>query len=130
MLYGLPPMTSRPLYEQALREVITERGYRPGTVLENQCALIISRFRSTPQPEQEYRIGRYRVDFAWPQAEIALEADGWWHRSPEGAAKDRGRDSWLRSQGWIVFRVDDQYGPEGLAGQLLRVCRFVVSESR
>jgi very-short-patch-repair endonuclease len=127
MLYGLPPRFSRTEYEQALRQIVTERGFRPGTVLENQVALIISRF-SVERPAQQHQAGKYRLDFAWPEVKVAVEADGWWHRSPEGAAKDRERDSWLRSQGWIVFRVDDQYGEDGLAAQLMRVSRFVRSE--
>lgn len=113
--------------QQQLRQVITERGWEPGTHLENQVALILSRF-GVDRPDQQHRVGRYRLDFAWPQLCIALEADGWWHRSPEGAAKDRQRDSWLRSQGWLVFRVDDEHGELVLRHQVMRVSRLVRSE--
>jgi very-short-patch-repair endonuclease len=111
----------------ALRALVIERGWRPGTHLENQVALILSRF-TVARPEQQYRAGKYRLDFAWPQPCMALEADGWWHRSPEGSARDRERDSWLRSQGWLIFRVDDQYGESVLAHQIMRVCRLVRHE--
>jgi very-short-patch-repair endonuclease len=113
--------------DEALKRVITERGWKAGTHLENQCALILSRF-DTPRPEQQHQAGKYRLDFAWPDVRMALEADGWWHRSPEGAAKDRQRDSWLRSQGWLVFRVDDEHGVPVLEHQLMRVSRLVRSE--
>lgn len=130
-----PPLTPHtvlnaprgPVMEQALRQLIIERGWRPGTHLENQVALILSRY-TVVRPEQQYRVGRYRLDFAWPQPCMALEADGWWHRSPEGAAKDRERDSWLRSQGWLIFRADDQHGPMVLAHQIMRVSRLVQHE--
>jgi very-short-patch-repair endonuclease len=127
MLHGLPSRSSGTIYDQALRQAVIERGFQPGTKLENQAALIISRF-SVEKPEQQYKAGKYRLDFAWPAVKVALETDGWWHRSPEGAVKDRERDSWLRSQGWIVFRVDDQYGEEQLGAQLMRVSRFVRTE--
>jgi len=81
------------------------------------------------RPDQQFRVGRFRLDFAWPGLKIALEADGWWHRSPEGAVKDRQRDSWLRSQGWLVFRVDDEHGEGVLAAQVARVARIVRSSS-
>jgi very-short-patch-repair endonuclease len=54
------------------------------------------------------------VDFAVPDIQIAIEADGWYHRSPEGSAHDAERDSWLRLKGRIVLRVDDRYGEDAL----------------
>lgn len=115
-------------YRQATRAVIVERGWAPGTDLEDEVALVLSANSRLPRPEQQHRAGRYRLDFAWPQVRIGLEADGWHHRSPEGAAKDRRRDSWLRSQDWVVFRVDDQYGEAVLRYQLMRVQRLVLAE--
>ena len=69
-------------------QLVTELGYQPGTALENEVVIILARFKA-PRPEQQRKAGRYRLDFAWPQVGIALEADGWHHRSPDGAAKDR-----------------------------------------
>jgi len=112
---------------RATGHVVTELGWQPGTALENEVVLILARFKA-PRPVQQHKAGRYRLDFAWPQAGIALEADGWWHRSPDGAAKDRHRDSWLRSQGWIVFRVDDEHGEHVLRHQVMRVVRLVRAE--
>ena len=107
------------------REFVAERGWRPGTNLENMVCRQLTSF--THRPEQEYRAGRYRLDFAWPEVKIALEADGWYHRSPEGAANDRRRDSWLRSEGWLVFRVDDEHGERVLAQQISRVAQIVTA---
>lgn len=107
----------------ALRQVVIERGLHPGTHLENQVALILS--HCGLHPEQQYRAGRFRLDFAWPELKIALEADGWHHRAPEGAARDRLRDSWLRSQGWVVLRVDDEHGERALRAQVVRVAGIV-----
>lgn len=118
---------TRTLIAQAAKAAIEQLGWEPGTHLENEVALILSRFQA-PRPVQQHHAGRYRLDFAWPQVLMALEADGWYHRSPEGAAKDRERDSWLRSQGWVVFRVDDQHGEAVLLHQVMRVSRLVIAE--
>ena len=109
--------------EATIRDVVARQGWKPGTFLENQVArrLTMCGLRAV----QQYQAGRYRLDFAWPSMKIALEADGWWHRSPEGAAKDRERDSWLRSEGWLIFRVDDQYGEEAIRSQVTRVAVIV-----
>lgn len=109
------------------KAAVVDKGWLPGTDLENQVALHLSSMR-IERPVQQYRAGRYRLDFAWPQVRIALEADGWYHRSPEGAAKDRQRDSWLRSQNWVVFRVDDEHGETAIRQQVYRVCRLVRAE--
>jgi hypothetical protein len=116
------------IFTQVRRQLVEENGFAAGTDLEDEVALLLARLGQGP--EQQYRIGRYRVDFAWPEQKIALEADGWWHRSPEGSARDRERDSWLRSQGWVVFRVDDEHGPDVLAEQVRRVSRFARSEEK
>jgi very-short-patch-repair endonuclease len=114
--------------------LLEEAGWRLGTSLENGVAWQLHRFkfrvaqardRDSLAVHQQYRLGRYRVDFAWPLLKIALEADGWWHRSPDGAAKDAERDAWMRDQDWIVFRVHDN--AETLADQLCRVARIVRS---
>jgi len=106
--------------------VIEERGWRAGTTLENSVALLLSRYRFKPADvAQQHRIGSYRVDFAWPKLGVVLEADGWYHRSPEGSAKDAERDSWLRAQGWVIFRVDDRHGEESLAVQVAQAARLI-----
>lgn len=56
---------------------------------------------STPQ----YRVGKYRVDLAFPHQMIAIECDGKdFHSSPEQKAHDRRKDKFLRDRGWIVLR--------------------------
>lgn len=110
----------------AVRDILVQRGWEPGTKLENQVMMAMRHFSN--RPEQQHKVGKYRIDFAWPKIKVALEADGWWHRSPEGAAKDRQRDSWLRSQGWIIFRVDDEHGEEVLADQVNRVLGIIALE--
>lgn len=56
---------------------------------------------------KEYRIGKFRVDFAVPSRMLVFEADGeYWHKDKEA---DRLRDSELTAQGWRVLRFDEQW---------------------
>ena len=113
------------MVERITADQVVAAGWRAGTTLENRVAHRMMRWGYTTgdakDPRavvQQHRVGNYRLDFAWPMQRIALEADGWHHRSPEGAERDARRDAWLRSQGWLVFRVDDQDGEDGLNEQL------------
>jgi very-short-patch-repair endonuclease len=112
------------LLTESLARVVTEMGWQPGTHLENHVArrLTMCGLRA----EQQYTVGhRYHLDFAWPEMKIGLEADGWIHRDPEKAASDRRRDSWLRNEGWLIFRVDDEFGEDSIRGQVTRVAVVV-----
>ena len=52
---------------------------------------------------------RYRVDFAFPQLKIAVQADGEeWHSGVEDIQHDKSRDSQLASQGWVVLRFTEE----------------------
>jgi len=52
---------------------------------------------------------RLRVDGAFPQIKIAVEADGReWHADQESIAKDKRRDAHLASQGWMVLRFTEE----------------------
>lgn len=112
--------------DKALLSIVTSNGWVAGTSLENKVSLRLSHLRFDPRCiEQQFSVGGYRLDFAWPALMIGLEADGWWHRSPEGAAKDSERDSTLRSIGWVIFRVDDRHGDESLDDQVLRFAHII-----
>lgn len=108
---------------QHMRRIVEEAGLRSGTDLEDQVAYRLHRAGHTFS--QQHNVGRYRLDFAWVTAKVAVEADGWHHRSPEGAAHDAERDAWLRSEGWLVLRIDDRHGEDSLLGQIARVSRLI-----
>lgn len=107
------------------RDLVIGRGWQHGTDLEDAVARRLSEVFHVSEVSQQHRIGRYRIDFAWPQTMIALEVDGWHHRSPEGAAHDAQRDAVLRSLGWLVLRVDDRHGRDSMDLQVVRVCRTI-----
>lgn len=97
------------LPRRLLAQVVEDKGWRPGTDLENRAALRLDRMGEKPdRVAQQHRVGRYRLDFAWPELRIALEVDGWHHLRPESAARDAQRDAELRALQWLTFRVDDR----------------------
>lgn len=61
-----------------------------------------------PEPQYEVRAGgRFvaRVDFAWPQAKVALEYDGAHHFEDGQIIRDDERLRRLRAAGWTVIRI-------------------------
>lgn len=114
--------------DRTLQQLIEEKGWRAGTSLENRVALRLHRYGFRPEDvAQQHRVGRYRLDFAWVDLKIALEADGPHHLLPTGAERDARRDRELRLAGWLVLRVNDA-DEDTLADQLVRVARAVRSE--
>jgi hypothetical protein len=63
-----------------------------------------------PVPESQYPVcdihgrERYRLDFAWPEAMVALEYDGYAAHAERGDV-DEMRDMDLRRRGWTVIRA-------------------------
>ena len=105
--------------------IVRTRGWQSGTDIEDHVACHLSGVFRAEEVSQQHRVGRYRIDFAWPDVMIGLEVDGWYHRSPMAAARDAERDANLRAQGWLILRIDDRGGWDVLDDQLGRVCRVV-----
>lgn len=106
------------------RRIVVEAGLQPGTDLEDVAAYVLLR-AGHDDVAQQVRVGRYRVDFAWPELRVALEVDGPTHFAPTSAAIDAVRDAELRALGWLVFRVDGEAGADGLRAQVTRVARAI-----
>lgn len=57
-------------------------------------------------PIPQFQIGKYRVDFAFPEKMVVIECDGKeWHSSEEQREKDKIRDKYLNDMGWEVIRL-------------------------
>ena len=67
-----------------------------------------------PLPLREYPViegGKqiYRIDFAYPDAMLAIEADGWEHHSDRMSwSRDQGRSNVLTARGWRLLRFTYQ----------------------
>lgn len=59
--------------------------------------------------ENEYPVGIYSIDFAWPEKKLAIEIDGEQHkRFKEISERDKRKDELLESKGWKILRIDWQ----------------------
>jgi very-short-patch-repair endonuclease len=90
----------------ALRRVLAAAEHRPAeSRLEVKLARLLRESRlpvSTPQ----HRIGPYRVDRAWPEHRVAVEADGFEHHGKRLAWKrDRTRVAAIEAMGWRLVHV-------------------------
>lgn len=54
---------------------------------------------------EEYHIGKWFLDFAWPDRKIGLEIDGAQHEWTERKQSDAEKDSYCQSLGWTILRL-------------------------
>lgn len=52
-------------------------------------------------------IGPYIADFLFPDKCLVVEVDGGYHNEPEQILKDAARDSWMKSKGLKVIRIQN-----------------------
>ncbi len=93
----------------ALRRVLTERhiiGAPNPSELEKRAFRLFKRWR-LPAPVCELVVGpegEYRLDFAYPERQLAIEVDGYaYHFSPEQLQRDHARRNRLQAKGWRVL---------------------------
>jgi very-short-patch-repair endonuclease len=91
----------------ALRRLL-ER-LEPGRALESRLEVRVARLLRAsllPVPARQFRIGRYRVDFAWPERRVALECDGFEaHGNRLQWKRDRRRVATIEAQAWRLVHV-------------------------
>lgn len=113
------------LAQQSTLRIIESHGWRRGTAPENLFALALHRAGfDANEVHQQFQFGPFRLDFAIPRHQLAIEVDGWFHGHPDTQRTDRQRDRTLQAWGWLVHRVaaDDE---EGMAKLAARVASFV-----
>jgi len=107
-----------------LAEVLAD--HAPGTTRTKsefeELVLALCANHDLPMPLVNQVIEGFEVDFAWPQARLIAEADGWSaHGRRSSFERDRLRDAMLQVAGWRVFRVTWRrlaLQPEAVARQL------------
>jgi len=73
--------------------------------LEVKLARLL-RTSSLPAPERQFPVGRFRLDFAWPNLRVGCECDGFEHHGSRLAWKrDRVRLAAVESTGWRIVHV-------------------------
>lgn len=104
-LCELPPARGRPKVARALELMDPQSG----SVLESLCRVLMHE-RGLPAPITQLNVrhlGRWvgRVDFAWPEQRLIVEADGFaFHSTRDQYRKDRRRLNALQAAGWTVLR--------------------------
>ncbi len=111
-----------------LRHLVQERkavGHLSASELEIELRELIKR-SNLPNPVKQYEIRlpqkTLRVDLAYPEALVALEADSYrWHSSKRAWEEDLRRRNRLTSLGWLVLhftRVEIRKFPSLVIGQI------------
>jgi very-short-patch-repair endonuclease len=96
-----------------------------GSPQETRLRLLLDR-SALPRPVAQFVVRDAvgfvaRVDFAWPEAKVAVEYEGAWHgESPQQVAADRRRLNRLTAAGWTVVFVTaaDLHHPEQLVARI------------
>jgi very-short-patch-repair endonuclease len=97
---------------RVLRKLLQVRDHKDARVesrLESSLLRLL-RNQRIPIPLAQYTVLSgdefvARLDFAYPEGRIALEADGYrWHSSPEQWRRDIRRENQLKLLGWTVLR--------------------------
>jgi very-short-patch-repair endonuclease len=90
----------------AVRAMLRRSEARP---LESRLEVKLARLLHTsrlPPSVAQYRIATYRVDRAWPEHRVAIEADGFRHHGQHLEWKrDRARTAAIEALGWRIVHV-------------------------
>lgn len=70
-------------------------------------------------------IGEYIVDFYCSKANLIIELDGGQHYTEEAKKKDKGRDDYLKREGYEILRFSDKEVFENLQGVLEKIYEFL-----
>jgi very-short-patch-repair endonuclease len=85
--------------------------------------LRLCRRHALPCPEVNVRVGRWTVDFLWPDRRLVVETDSYlYHRGRVAFEDDHERDLGLRGLGYEVLRLSEKQ----VAGDGERVAGLLV----
>jgi very-short-patch-repair endonuclease len=92
---------------RALRRLLDLDGGPAFTRSEAERRLLrLVRAAELPTPRVNSRLGRYEVDFLWPEQRLVVEVDSFRFHSPRPRfERDRARDAALAAAGYTVIRV-------------------------
>jgi very-short-patch-repair endonuclease len=90
-----------------LRAVLEAEG-KPG-ITRSEAERILRRLlrqAGLPQPQTNVMVGRYEVDFVWPEQRVAIELDSWqFHRHRQAFEQDRRKGLALQAAGLDLSRL-------------------------
>lgn len=74
---------------------------------------------------EEFHLGKWFMDFAWPNKKIYLEVDGEQHNWNERKKSDQEKDDFYKSLGWKVLRLPWKYVCNNTAEAIKNIIDFV-----
>lgn len=77
--------------------------------------------------DYNYRVGLYQYDFAFVTLKIDVEIDGATHNTPKVKKIDARRDSFSKSNGWIVIRFTAKQVKENVIGCINELKKVIES---
>lgn len=96
--------------------------------IEKQFRLAWKKLYPKMRLVDQYKVGRYRLDFAYPSVKVAVELDGWrTHSSTTDIANDRRRQRELERLGWRFIRFGGQEVYRDPAGCCRETHAFILS---
>ena len=82
----------------------------------NTRSMLIGRVKT------QYEVGPYRLDFAFPDVKLCVEADGKdFHSAPDDISRDQRRTKYLAELGWTVIRFTGSRINKDLYGCIDRI---------
>jgi len=122
------------VYGKQLDATIRNMGWRVDgrmSDLEKWTAVAFAAYGFTPPiVKQELTVGRFRLDFAIPGIQLAVEVDGPHHNFPDLIDRDIRKSAFLQGEGWSVRRIDCKSGhvePSSIGAQVGTICAEVFS---
>lgn len=88
-------------------------------LLDNEC--------SEYKYIEEYHIGRWFLDFAWPDRKIYIEIDGEQHNWPDRKKNDIEKDKYCKENGWNCLRLTWKYIMNNTQTAIQQIKDFVTS---
>lgn len=120
---------TNPTLRAVTASAVESLGWRKGNHGENRLIMAMHRLGVRPRAvEQQFSLGPYRLDVAFPAERIAIEADGWVHTAVSVRRRDRERDRQLERWGWWVIRIDIDADDDELDVAVATVLRWVEKE--
>jgi very-short-patch-repair endonuclease len=88
-----------------LARAVTDASAAPTRSVLERALLRIVAEAQLPRPLVNHRVGRFEVDFLWPEQRLIVETDGWGaHGHRHAFERDRARDAELLALGHVVLR--------------------------
>lgn len=82
-----------------------KRGKSKESYAERYFRLKIEKYFRDNKAVQEYPIGYFYADFAWPRKKKMIEIDSKAHLRKSYSERDKNKDKFVKEEGWKIMRI-------------------------